>query len=34
MNDPAYMAEHKIETHEPLQPGRNALVVSTCHVHA
>ncbi|HMS87630.1 MAG TPA: radical SAM protein [Acidimicrobiales bacterium] len=29
MNDPAYMAEHKIETHEPLQPGRNALVVST-----
>ena len=29
MNDPEYRAEHKIEVHQPLAPGRPALVVST-----
>lgn len=29
MNDPEYLAEHQIKTHEPLAPGHNALVIST-----
>ncbi|MBX3314579.1 MAG: radical SAM protein [Actinobacteria bacterium] len=29
MNDPEYLAENQIRTHEPLVPGRNALVIST-----
>jgi len=29
MNDPEYLAENRIRTHEPLVPGRNALVIST-----
>jgi radical SAM superfamily enzyme YgiQ (UPF0313 family) len=29
MNDPEYRAEHKIEVHQPLAPGRPAMVVST-----
>lgn len=29
MNDPEYLAENEIRTHEPLVPGRNALVIST-----
>jgi len=29
MNDPAYLAEHQIETEEPLGPGLNTVVVST-----